>query len=65
MVTAVGGLQEHAEQTDRQIRELVTSIRELRETQQQTEQNLKQTEQNLNALIKIVDDLIRRNGQRP
>ena len=39
------------------VRELAEGQRELREAQQQTTQNL-------NALIKTVDDLIRRDGHR-
>lgn len=54
LATSVGQLREHAEHTDKRMDQ---GFRELREAQQQTEQNL-------NALIRIVDDLIRRDGGR-
>ncbi len=64
LVTAVGQLRDHAQETDQRMErgfrefreEMREGFKELREAQQQTEQNL-------NALIKIVDDLIRRDGR--
>lgn len=60
LAAAVGELRDHAERTDLQIREMNQRMgqgfQELREAEQQTRENL-------DALIKIVDDLIRRDGR--
>ena len=74
----VQDLAESQQRTDQTIRELAEAqqrtdqtIRELAEAQQRTDQTIRglaeaqqRTDQSLNALIKVVNDLIRRDGRR-
>ena len=67
LVTPVGQLRDHAEHTDRRLEEMDRRWQEMGQRMERGFQELREaqqeTRQNLNDLIKIVDDLIRRDGK--
>lgn len=44
---------------------LVTIVGELAQTQKRTDQRVNDLTENMKGLIKVVDDLVRRDGRRP
>lgn len=57
------GLAEMQTRQQEMIGNVVTIVGTLVQAQQRTEQRVQEVSENLNALIKVVDDIIRRNGR--
>lgn len=65
LVTAMLGLAEHAGRTDARIEALAISQAALAESQAALTEAQRNTEERLNALISVVDDLVRRTPPPP
>lgn len=64
LITIVGQVAEAQRRTEQRVQQMAEAHQALAEAHQALAEAQQRTEHNLNAVIKIVDELIRRDGRR-